>query len=387
MTARILIIGGSGVFGKRLARHLSSDGDVSIFVSSRRLAKAQDVAHSIDKAASAVIPVELDCQINLIKVLEDVQPIVVVDCSGPFQSADYRTAQTALAVGAHFVDLADARGYLAGFVSALDRTARDQGVTALTGASSTPTLSTAAAVEIAADWRRVDSVDICITPGGKSEVGRSVIEAILSYAGQDVPIWRNGRLAAITGWGDGAQVDMPGLGTRRVAPVETFDAEYLGPLMNVQSRVSFSAGLEAGIEQRGIETLAALRKLGLIGSLKPLISMLLIARKLTRIVTSDTGGMLVDMRGVDSDGVETRVKWCLVAEQDHGPFIPVMPAAAAIRKLLRAEAPVGAYMAHHAVQLTDILDEMSRYSIRTEMSVKKAEAAQGQNPMILHPPK
>lgn len=372
MTQRILIIGGSGVFGKRLVRHLSSDSGVTIYVSSRSFSKAQDVIRSIDNPAATLIPIELDCQANLIEVLNDIRPFVVVDCSGPFQSADYGAAHAVLNVGAHFIDLADARGYLAGFVGALDRAARDHKVTAFTGASSTPTLSTAAALEIAADWRRVDSIDICITPGGKSEVGRSVIEAILSYAGQNVPIWRNGRLATTTGWSDGVRVDMPGLGARRVAPVETFDAEYLGPRLDVQSRVSFSAGLESGIEQRGIETLASLRKRGWLGSLKPLIPMLLSARKITRIVTSSSGGMLVDMRGAGRDGAETRVRWGLVAEQDHGPYIPVMPTAAAIRKLLRGEASVGAYLAHHAVQLANILDEMSRYSIRTETSVKKA---------------
>ena len=37
-------------------------------------------------------------------------------------------------------------------------------------------------------WQRVDTIDIAITPGGKSEVGRSVIEAILSYVGKEVPV-------------------------------------------------------------------------------------------------------------------------------------------------------------------------------------------------------
>jgi len=366
MTRRILIIGGSGVFGKRLVRHLSADHGATIYASSRNYEKAQAVIHSIDNPAATLIPVELDCQANLNEVLNDIRPFAVVDCSGPFQSADYGAAMAVLKARAHFIDLADARGYLAGFVSALDRAARDQGVTALTGASSTPTLSTAAALEIASDWRRVDSVDICITPGGKSEVGRSVIEAILSYAGRDVPVWRNGRLTTTTGWRNGARVDIPGLGARRVAPVETFDAEYLGPRQNVRSRASFSAGLESAIEQRGIEALALLRKRGWLGSLNPLIPMLLGARKITRITTSAKGGMLVDMRGVDRDGDEIRVRWGLVADRDHGPYIPVMPAAAAIRKLLGGQAGCGAYLAHHVVRLDDILDEMSRYSIRTE---------------------
>ena len=175
-----------------------------------------------------------------------------------------------------------------------------------------------------------------------------------------------------TGWAGGVRVDMPGLGRRRVAPVETFDAEYLGPLLSVQSRVSFCAGLESRIEQIGVELLAGLRKRRWVGSLTPLIPLLLRLRKATRLSTSSSGGMSVDIRGLDPDGVAKRTRWSLVAKRDHGPFIPMLPAAAALRRLLADDAPRGAYLAERAVSLADILKEMRPYAITTETSESKS---------------
>lgn len=393
MTAHsILIIGGTGVFGKRLVRHLSMQRDLALYVSSRHEAKAAAFTKSLKDPTAELHPLQLDTRVNLQEQLDHLQPRIVVDCSGPFQGASYDTAQAAVAAGAHFIDLADARDYLAGFAEALDATAQQNKVSALTGASSTPTLSTCVARHLTEGWRRVDTIDIAITPGGKSEVGQSVILAILSYAGKEVPIWLAGRLSKTIGWQNAQKIHVPGLGKRRVATVETNDAEYLGPLLDVQSRVSFSAGLESWIEQRGIEAIAALRKHRFIGSVSALIPLLLNARKITRIPTSSSGGMLVRLGGLDADGVMTEATWSLVAHQDHGPNIPILPAAATIRKLLSGSANQGADFAHAVLSLADIQSEMQAYDIRTVTSSVPThqsifEAALGRNGMTALPQK
>ncbi len=370
----ILIIGGTGVFGKRLVRHLAARSDVALFVSSRDASRAKGFLRTLTDSVAPLHAVELDCQKNLQERLDNIRPFIVVDCSGPFQGASYDTARIVLRSGAHHVDLADARDYLAHFASALDEVACDHGVSALTGASSTPTLSTCVAYHLTKGWTRIDTINICITPGGKSEVGRSVIEAIMSYAGRAVPVWRDGGLSQTIGWNDTRLIDIPGLGRRRVAAVETFDAEYLGPSLNVQSRVAFYAGLESRIEQNGIEALAALRKRGLIGDLGFLIPLLLKARRLTRIPTSDVGGMLVDICGLDRNGAWRRAQWSLIARHDHGPFIPILPAAAAVEKLLGDGVRAGARPAHDALALPDILAQMRPYDIITDTFASTTES-------------
>lgn len=384
MAHSILIIGGTGVFGKRLVRHLSKQPDLVVHVSSRSAAKATAFTKTLNHSQAELRPVKLDSQVNLQKQLDQIRPRIVVDCSGPFQGAGYETARAVLKAGAHFIDLADARDYLAGFADALDGTARHNGVCALSGASSTPTLSTCVARQLTEGWRRVDTIDIAITPGGKSEVGRSVIEAILSYAGKDVAMWANGALTETTGWQSARRIHVPGLGHRRVAAVETYDAEYLGPLLDVRSRVSFSAGLESGIEQRGIEAIAALRKRRIIGPPDALIPLLLKARQITRIPTSTSGGMRVEICGLDADGVMTQAKWSLIAHQDHGPNIPILPAAATIRKLLSGSVRPGADFAHAALSLADIQNEMRAYEIKTATSVVQTNQSIFENALGPH---
>jgi len=365
MRHRVLIIGGTGVFGKRLTRHLTEFPEVDVYVSSRSLDKAAGFTKSLK--APHLHPVELDHHKNLQARLAEIKPFAVIDCSGPFQTAQYDTACAVLQAGAHFIDLADARDYLAGFADALDGVAKAQNVAALTGASSTPTLSACVVAEVTEGWQRVDTIDICITPGGKSEVGRSVIEAILSYAGKPVPIWRDGQLDTVTGWGKGQRVQIPHLGHRRVAPVETYDAEYLGPRHAVANRVSFAAGLESRVEQLGIEALANLRKRRLCPDPAFLIPTLLKARRITRIPTSDKGGMLVACAGIDAAGQKVAKQWSLIAENDHGPYIPILPAAAALQKLLRNEVRSGAALADNALGLDDILAQMEPYDISTAL--------------------
>jgi hypothetical protein len=47
--------------------------------------------------------------------------------------------------------------------------------------------------------------------------------------------------------------------------------------------------------------------------------------------------MHVTVSGVGTDGEPLRRQWHLIAEQDHGPFIPCFPAIALARRILRNE--------------------------------------------------
>lgn len=363
---RVLLIGGTGVFGRRLAAHLGGISGLDLVIASRRAPKSRDVA-----AATAVAPgttvsgIGLDHRTDLDARLKALAPWLVIDASGPFQGAGYEVPHAALSAGAHVVDLADARDYILGYGAALDALARERGLVALAGASSTPALSAAAVAALTQGWTRIDSIDSAITPGGRSEVGQAVVAAILSYAGRPIPIWREGELQATHGWLDGARIAMPGLGLRRVAAVETVDAQWLGPRLGVRSRISFRAGLESPLEQHGIAMLAGLRRAGVIGDARRLIPALLAARRITRLPTSDRGGMLVTVTGLDTEGCLRQACWSLLAERGDGPHVPTLPAAAALRALLDGRLAPGARPAAGALTLAEIEAEMTPYAITT----------------------
>lgn len=363
---RVVLIGATGVFGRRLARHLARLDGIDLVLTSRSAGKAQALSQEL--ATEASVPVSgagLDRDKDLVAVLAALTPWLVIDASGPFQQQGYEVPTAALLLGAHVVDLADARGYLAGYGPQLDELAKQRGLVALAGASSTPALSVAAVRELSEGWERLDGIHIAISPAGRSEVGPSVIAAILSYAGRPVPIWREGELQTTPGWGAGEVIDMPGLGLRRVAPVETVDAEMLGPDLAVQSQVKFTAGLEAGIEQWGLALLAWLRRRGWVADLAPLVPYLVKARRITRLWTSDRGGMRVAISGIDSRGRPRRAYWSLLAENDDGPQVPTLAAAAAVRALLVDGVAPGARSAAEALDLAAIEAEMAPYALST----------------------
>lgn len=367
MNRRVLLIGATGVFGERLAQHLCPIGGIDLFVTSRDEHKAKHLAARLLRAHpyASVSAIQLDHRHNLQARLEAVKPFIVVDCSGPFQHADYSVATAVLQAGAHIIDLADARDYLKGYADELDAVARQNGRTGLAGASSTPALSACVARVLTRNWQRVDTIDICITPGGQSEVGRSVLEAIMTYAGRNIPVWNEGKLGETIGWAGSRIVTMPELGERRVAPVETLDPELLGPRHAVTSRVRFAAGLESRIEQWGMQVIAGLRRARVLRGAGFLVPLLLSVRRLTRLTTSDSGGMSVSISGIDASGRYTQTCWSLLAKDGHGPFVPVLPAAAAVKALVRGNVEPGARLAERGLSLSDIETEMASYPIET----------------------
>jgi hypothetical protein len=364
---RVLVIGGTGVFGRRLVRHLAQFDGLALTITSRRAEVARALATTITAQGvrSTVTGLALEREQGLDAMLATLKPWLVIDASGPFQGLGYDVPQAALKAGAHVIDLADARDYLSGYATALDDKARACGRVALAGASSTPTLSGAAVAALVKGWRRVDTIGISITPGGKSEVGHAVITAILGYAGRPVPVWREGRLGKGFGWIDQTTVTVPGLGPRRVALVETADAEVLGPQFQVRSKMTFMAGLESRTEQIGLVVLARMRRRGWLGALTPLVPALLAARRVTGWWTSDRGGMVVKVSGLDVAGRLRSVQWSLLAINGDGPVVPILPAAAAVRALLRGTVAPGARLAADALNLADIEAEMVGHAITT----------------------
>jgi saccharopine dehydrogenase-like NADP-dependent oxidoreductase len=372
MLRRIVLIGATGFFGRRLAQHLAAIDGIELVLTSRDEVRACSVAQAIgNKRPNAKIDAmafDHDDPHRLERLVE-LSPWLVIDASGPFQSASYDLARAALDVGAHWIDLADARDYLIGFEAALDPIARRKGLVARAGASSTPALSTAVVEDLTRHWQRLDSVDIAIMPGGAGRVGTAVIRAILSYAGTAIETYREGARAEVTGWGSAQRTCVPGLGVRYLSPVETADAALLPERFKVTSRVAFYAGLESPLEQFGLLLLAKLRQHGFIKSIEPLAPLLHSARRVTGLFASDRGAMTVDCAGLDADGRPISSRWHLLAESGAGPNVPVLPAMALTRALIRGGVEPGAGIA--LLPLQAIEAEMLAPALKTTRTAIK----------------
>ncbi|WP_339085747.1 DUF4166 domain-containing protein [Hyphomicrobium sp. ghe19] len=368
MLRRIVLIGATGFFGRRLARRLATIPDVALVLTSRSEERARDFAKTLE-GGEHITPFSFERDdASSVARLGSLSPWLVIDASGPFQSASYDLARAAIGFGAHWIDLADARDYLLGFGAALDAGARKKGVVARAGASSTPALSMAVVADVTDGWQRVDSVDIAILPGGAGDVGEAVIRAILSYAGAKITVYEEGAEREISGWGSVTRAKIARLGTRYLSPVETADATLMQRRFNVASRVSFSAGLMSRVEQFGLVALSQMRRRGLISRPETLAPLLGKARRVTRLFATDRGGMTITCAGLDANGRQICARWFLHAEKDAGPDVPVLPAVALTRSLLRGGGEAGAGIA--ALPLAAIEAEMTRPSLTTTRTIQ-----------------
>lgn len=297
----------------------------------------------------------------------------VVDAAGPFQGQDLRFARAAIEGGCHYVDLADARDFVAAF-PVLDVFAKARSVLAVTGASSTPALSHAVLDDVTRGWARVDSVEIAISPGGNASYGLSVIKAILSYVGQPLRVWRHGRWERAPGWGLTVRRPIGDVGKRWLSLCETPDLDLVPQRFPSVRNAVFRAGLELSLLHLGLWAMSLIVRGGLMRSLAPLAEPMRDAAELFRRFGGDVGGMLVEASGVSGDGTYLCVRWMLTADAGDGPEIPALPALCVIRALI--EGPLsqhGAMTCAGLVDLATLEREFKRFAIQTERVTQTLE--------------
>jgi len=332
MGFRVLVVGGSGAFGRRLAERIAATTDCELILAGRGAAKldttiaALKVKYPSCKIEGAV----LDKDTVPSDRLRALNPNVVVDAAGPYQEAEPALARTAIAAGVNYIDLADARDWVEDF-AALDADAKAAGVAAITGASSTPALSNAVLDRLTAGWQRVDDVAIAISPGNRAQPGVSVVEGILSYAGQPVRVWNDGRWTAHTGWGDLIREEIPNVGRRWLSLCETPDLDIVPKRFPTVRKAIFRAGVELGLFHVGLWLLSFPVRWRLIRTLRPMARLFHDIFDAFNGLGSVRGGMTVKASGLDARGHEIRAQWSLSAEQD-GPNVPILPALALIRR-------------------------------------------------------
>jgi hypothetical protein len=327
---RVVVLGGAGNFGARIVRALCQDGGIELVSASRR---AQLVPGAERVATAALDVTAADFTTHLAAL----SPGLVIHCVGPFQGQDYRVARATLSAGAHYLDLADGRDFVANFAGANDAAAKAAGCCALSGASTLPALSGAVLDELCAGLQPED-IDICIAPGQKAPRGAATLAAVFSYLGRPVQVWENSRWHERTGWMDLRRVPL-GFASRWAALCDVPDLALL-PLRYPRLRSArFHAALEFGIEHLVLWMLAAVRRTGLP---LPVDRWAVAMNRMAGWLDSrggDLGGMRVSVLGRREDGGRMRRSWLLAAPATDGPEIPVMAAILLARRIAAGHAP------------------------------------------------
>ncbi|MCE9522952.1 MAG: saccharopine dehydrogenase NADP-binding domain-containing protein, partial [Alphaproteobacteria bacterium] len=335
---RVAVIGGAGAFGRHLVQGLLTTTDCHVVVCGRSLARAQALAQTLGARDERVSVAEIDRTSANAAELAALRVFCVVDAAGPFQAQDLSFARAAIEAGCHYVDLADARDFVAAFPT-LDAAAQARGVLAVTGASSTPALSHAVLDDLTRGWVRVDRVEIAISPGNRAPLGLSVIKGILSYVGRPVRVWRHGRWTQVPGWGLLTRRPFGDLGSRFLSLCETPDLDLVPQRFARVRHAVFRAGLELSFLHLGLWLMSLAVRAGWMKSLVPLAEPLRDAATLFQALGGNSGGMVVDVEGVYGDGARLRAVWTLIADAGDGPQIPALPALCVVRALVAGSLP------------------------------------------------
>lgn len=367
---RILLLGGYGNFGSLIARELARDGDFELLLAGRNAEAAERMAADLrSQYAAHVQGVALDIdKPDLQALIQAHTPHLVIHTCGPFQGCDYRVAAAALAAGAHYIDLADAREFVMG-ITALDANARECHRLVVCGASTVPGLSAAVVDRFRGEFDALTDIDIGISPGNRTPRGTATVAAILGYVGRPLRIWSGATWRIGFGWQQLHRQHYPDpVGTRwlslcDVPDIDLFPVRYPG-LKNLR----FGAGLELGILHLGLWLLSWPVRWRLLPRLDRWTAPLKRMSEWFLDRGSDVGAMHVRLSGTATDGTPLCVTWSLVAGSGHGPQIPATAAVVLARKLARGQlAKVGAMACLDLFDLDEYLAALVGYDIRTQV--------------------
>jgi saccharopine dehydrogenase-like NADP-dependent oxidoreductase len=336
---KVVVLGGYGNFGKRIVENLTSIEDITILIAGRNLNKSSALIANLDSASVAKLePLVIDIFADDFKErLATLSPYLVIHTSGPFQGQDYRVPKACIECGAHYVDLADDRRFVCD-IAELDNQAKDKGVLIVSGASSVPGLSSAVVERYQNQFSTIESINLTIAPGNKAERGLATVEAILSYTGHPLNVFKEGRWQDVYGWMDSKVNDFGGfVGKRHLANVDVPDLELFPSRYGVTQQVSFQAGLELPLLHKTMVGMAYLSKIGLVKNWAPLSKVIVSTSNIFLPFGSDKGAMKVLICGKGNDGNAKKIKWTLYAPKGNGPYIPTLSTIILARKLLSSD--------------------------------------------------
>ncbi|HRK56189.1 MAG TPA: saccharopine dehydrogenase NADP-binding domain-containing protein, partial [Burkholderiaceae bacterium] len=288
---KMLILGGYGNFGTRIARALAATPGISLLIGGRDGRRAQALAQEMGKNAHGVCIDWVSPSFS--RTLQSLGVDVLIHAAGPFQNQDYSVAKAAAQAGAHYIDLADARRFVVDFPQAMDAAFQAAGRTAITGASTVPALSSAVVAHLAQDWQRIDTIDICIAPAHTAPRGTATMAAVLDYCGVPIQVWCEGQWQQQHGWAQPQWVHFARMRPRLGALCDIPDLELFPKQFGATQRVMFRAALEVRTGQQVFAGLAALRKAGVLRQPKRLARPLDAVAHLLDPWGSELGGMVV----------------------------------------------------------------------------------------------
>jgi len=244
---KVLVIGGTGYFGRLLIDDLLRNTDCDLTVSSR---------NCISSNRYETVVADLWDPDSLERALTGMN--IVICTAGPFQRLPSTLAELCLRGGIHYIDLADDRGFVQRVRSLV--TQRENLTNAVcTGWSTVPALSGLLAGIASDRMKSLHSVHIHLAPGNRGARQTGTIASLMHSVGQSFVIWRDGKPERVVGWSDPRDFVFPSpVGKRRGYLVDVPDHEIF-PRLFAADTVEFRVGSELKILNRCLSLLRRTR--------------------------------------------------------------------------------------------------------------------------------
>lgn len=363
----VLVLGGYGNFGASICRALAKDENIRLLIAGRDAGKAKHFASQIELPDDRGMQLDADVA-GMSRQLQALGVDTLIHAAGPFQGRDYRVAQACIEAGCNYIDLADARDFVAG-IAELDDAARAAGVLVTSGASSLPALSAAVVDNFLPEFSRLDTISHGIVAGARTP-GLATLRAVLGYCGQPFRRLEDDRWETVYGWQDLHRRRYPApIRGRWLASCNVPDLVLFPRRYAEVSSVTFHAGLGIPLSNLVIWALSWLARWGLVDNLagwaKPLYW---ISRKLEAVGTRNSA-MHVELSGIGRNGQPLTRTWHLLAFDHHGSNVPCGAAIALARKLTRGELlPSGAMPCLGLLTLEEYMEALAGLNIRQILS-------------------
>ena len=332
---RILIIGGYGNFGRFIARFLAREDNIQLIIGGRNKDKAKALAVELP-ATNTPKTARIDIKQGLPQSLSAIKPDIVIHTSGPYQGQSYHVAQACIDQGCHYIDLADARNFVAG-IETLDSAAKEKSVVICSGASSVPCLTSAIIDEYIDEFGTLEKLDYAIATAQNTERGLATMRAVLSYAGKPFKTLIDGEMRDVYGWLGLRGRKYWQLNTRLLGNCDIPDLEIFPKRYPSLKTIRFQAGLEVKLVHLSLWALSALARVKLFPPLEPLAPWFLKVSDWFDPFGTKNSGFFMQLSGTDHKGQPKDVLFDLVAREGDGLYIPAMPAILMAKKLANGD--------------------------------------------------
>jgi hypothetical protein len=338
----VVIFGGYGTFGKRVARELARLG-VPLAIAGRDGARAEALARELGPTNRG-ITADVSRSDSCLEALRGHR--VAVNCAGPFGSLGPALLDSCVEAGCHYADINDDRAYTS-LVRSRGPAFAERGLAAVFGCSTLPGISGALAARAQEGTNVVPQrLRVTLFLGNANPKGAAAIQNFVNLLGKPFPAPQG----TLRGFRSLEFVRIPGdLGRRPALDVESPEYDLFPERFGVRS-VSVKVALELSVATYGFGLLAWLpwhpgrrfsRFVDWVGRHAPALG-------------STSAAVIVDL--FFADGL---VRRAILLARNDGQRMGALPCAFAVQELAHSRTPIlGPVPAYEFLGAAPLLDRL-----------------------------